>query len=1190
MNKRLISSLLLANLILVLFMPISLTALPDDDIWWNDNWSFREEIDLPIDTSNEQAIYQPIDIKVNFEETCWAKDEKEHSIRIIFQNSNNVIELESQIYNLIFKEDNIISSCNIVYYIPNIANGEEKYYVYYDDEEKSNPDYEDHVDLVESSYSYEEIPGLKFQSFYYQIVEDGFVVYAINKEGEGLGITASQQIVKVKEKTKTVKPSAGELGISLGFEYCWRIKEDWAKIVSIDRLVSHKIIIDGNLMVKLSIVCESKNKQITSKVVYKYYFSPGEDKRIYAHVRHEVNDNPLPKGDEMEATYATLANSRTRSSTFDDLNFGFLPTYLHFYNEDNYVSEYIIDQYPESDKALKLIGKEDDCDLGNLSWVSVDEGKIGRADALIFESNNLLKSETDEENGLELQVYESYYPRLPGVDGRSSILYIERNEFEGGKNIGQIIPEGYFVEFDVEFFHTKNGGYTKVEEETKIYQKLIKFHSSEEQDFDNGKEETEKYNLTAYVHLVPSFPLGSIFSLLGKNFSYISAELFKDNTFASRASVSRLSLSENINLKLEDLNIFQKIKTIMKNFDWNNSTFFKSTVFTDLEPGRYLIKIFRENSLDNNRQFIGYSIFEVNNDMKVNIFCKSEGKVSISFLNQKKNGIENVKASLKKGDIILTEGESNSEGKLILKAPSGLFRESYLLNITYNGFLINEEEIKLGFINNYIPLVKNIDFNVYDFNVSIKDPSGKNPDFNVDFSLESNEMIKPIVLKPIKLNNGTFSFKNLYPANYDLNIIYNNYIIKEKIKIPDEDSISFNLYDFKLKIKDNWNLSPGTPLDVTLRSTDFEKNVIFTAQKSSIGNYKFRNLYPGNYLLKINYKLFELEKQFNIPYDDTSIIFPAAFNVTIIVVDSHGNTIEGAEVYLNRSGEKTKIITNDSGIVNFLVPPGKYYCKIFYQDELIAKRYFNVLNDKKNTVVCFTDPTYPYIITAIAIFLIVASSIFCFKRKKLKFFIKILAISFLLIAIVSSWYSINGITHDQEIETSSNLYLIPPTMTKTIDNDDIESGELIPIEKDAFKKKVNFLFITIEATFVSVLDALPKVILIGLAFVVINIVFKHYSKKKLSYLSLIIAILILLGSFLVFYYAMSIFSDTIVGSFIGEGDLDVLIPGEEKYITVSTSWGPSLGFYLLICSIIILTLIPSYKFINIFINKIRGNK
>jgi len=1188
MYKKLLSSILFINVILVIFIPVSLKASPDEDIWWDDKWSFRKEIQIPISTNNEYAHYQPIDFKMEFENPCWAKNEEEHSIRIIFQDSNRIIHLESQIYNLSFEEENKIKSCNIVFLIPEEANGKERYYVYYDHDKKSCPNYVNHVDIDESYYNYEPIPGIKFESYYYEIIQEGYSVYAVNYKGKALKYSVTQQVAKLKEKTKIVKPSTGELGVSFGFEYAWKKDGSWIdKFSSIENLVAHERIIDGNLMVKFGIVSQSNNGLVRSKVIYKYYYNPKEDKRIYSHVRHEVIGNSLPNGDEMEASYIILTNTRMRSNTIDELNFGFLPRYLNFYNEENNVNQYQLEQYPEGHKALKIIGKEDDCDLGNLSWVSVGDGITGRADAVIFESNNLSKSTTDELNGLELQLWETDYPRFPGVQGSSSVLYIERNEFDEGKIVNKPIPEGYYVEFDAEFFNTKTGGYKAVEEETKMYQKLIKLQSSEYEDFDDEEDkEIEKFNLTAYVHLAPSFPLGSILSLvLDKNLSYIFAELYKDNNFVSSASVSRLSLTKYTKADLSKMTVFEKIKKLIDLLDWKNFTIFKSKIFNE-EPGRYLIKVYRENSITGDRQFIGYSIFNLYKDKEIDIYCKQEGKIDLSFFDQNNKGIENVKAFLKKDNTIIAESESNSNGIANIKAPCGLLKEGYTLNISYQGFLINEGNIKLGLINKFNPLKKSFNFDVYDLNISIKDSENSNPSFDVDFSLTSNEMKVPVVLYPEKVSNGSYIFKNLYPANYDLIIGYDSLKIKEKIKIPDKDSISIKLYNFSVLIKDNWNLSPGTNFDVTLKSTNFENNCLLTAKKSADGKYKFSNLYQGNYLLKICYKMFKLEKNFNIPYENTIITFPAVFNFTLEVLDSHGNPIKNAEVLINRSGEKINAFTNDSAVVTFLLPPGKYYYKIFLNGDLIAKRYVDVLNDKKNTVVTTAEPILTYVVIFLSTILIFVGLIYCIKRKNTKFFFKIFAISLVIIAIVSPWYAIYGKSYDQEIETSTKLYLIPSNMTKIIKNSNFTAGKLVPIEQENLKKKINLLFISFEVNFIFIISMIPKLLILGIVLIIFSIILNSYYKKNLYLLTLFIALLIFVASFIVFYYSMSLMADTLVGSFIGNGDLDILIPGEQKILTTLNDWGPSLGFYLLMLSIIVLTSMFCIDIYKTFIKKI----
>ena len=162
MHKRLIGSMIILTLLFSILAPINLYA--EENNYWNNTYSFRAEIEIPINTSDSYTKYQPIDIPIKFDNLCWAKNESQHSIRVIFQEGNKHIELESQIYDLNFIDDDHISSCNLVFLIPKDANGNEKYFLYYDDEEKQGPNYDDRVDVEESKYEYEPIQGLGFES------------------------------------------------------------------------------------------------------------------------------------------------------------------------------------------------------------------------------------------------------------------------------------------------------------------------------------------------------------------------------------------------------------------------------------------------------------------------------------------------------------------------------------------------------------------------------------------------------------------------------------------------------------------------------------------------------------------------------------------------------------------------------------------------------------------------------------------------------------------------------------------------------------------------------------------------------------------------------------------------------------------------------------------------------------------
>lgn len=133
MQKRSTVYFLLLVIIWLILAPVNLSY---GGSWWDDGWSHRQEIDIPIDTNSDIAKYQPIDTRIEFDENCWAKNKTKHSVRVIFQDENKIEELESQIYNLEHIGENQIKSCNIVFLIPEFATGDEQYYIYYDDSEK----------------------------------------------------------------------------------------------------------------------------------------------------------------------------------------------------------------------------------------------------------------------------------------------------------------------------------------------------------------------------------------------------------------------------------------------------------------------------------------------------------------------------------------------------------------------------------------------------------------------------------------------------------------------------------------------------------------------------------------------------------------------------------------------------------------------------------------------------------------------------------------------------------------------------------------------------------------------------------------------------------------------------------------------------------------------------------------------
>lgn len=1139
MQKRLIVYFILLNILLSIFIPNISTA--EEAPWWNENWSFRQEITIPIDTSDEYTKFQPIDIPLSFNNTCWAKKEDEHSIRVIYQNEERLIELESQIYDLKYENNEYISSCNLVFLIPDQANGNEKYFVYYDDEEKSAPDYQKRIEIEESYYKYEPIQGIGFESSYFKITEGEEIIYAVNKEGTVLGDKISQQVTRLKKGAKDILPHNSDQITEFAFRYWWKIDEEWCGISSKEKFISKQLFVDGNLMVKFGIVSESENGHLRSTVIYKYYHCPTEEKRLYTSVRHEVIDYPLTRGDEIDVAYITLTCGGIKSSVIEELNFGEIPPYLHFYSDEDRVKSYNFDQYPDYSNWQPIIHKNDDFDLGSSAWLSVDNGETGKAHGIIFNSTNILKSGTDERDGISLQLYEAKGFQYPGLEALSAELYIMRNAFEPGEPNDEILPENYVIEFEAEYFTTENGGYPTVEKEASVYQKLIR-NQPEIDDVVDDEEDVEKYNLTVIPHLPRSILFKLRLSTLLLRGAQITAGLFDSEELIGYGTPHRIPITEEVKI------------------DFKNISFFRKMVFSNIPSGKYVVKIWLENAiLSDDQEFIGYKIVELNEDKKVRIFCKHQGKIRISVKNQDDDGIENVQFYLLDEGSIIEKGKSDSNGQTILKAPCGL-TNSYSLNTTYKGFFIDEQNLRLGRIRQIIPKRVSLNFDTHDLMININDSEGNAPSFDVDLSITSNEMQIPEVIKPNLTNDGTYIFKDLYPANYILKINYELFEIKEKIPIPDKSLFEINLYDLTAIIKDDWNLPPEAPLDVSLTSKDLEKTVILNPKKLSSERYLFSNIYPGNYTIKVSYKSYKREESIRIPSGNdgnTNIVFSALFNITTKVLDSRGNPLKDAKVIFTRGDKEIEGISNSNGNVLFSIPPGVYNSTIYSNEEFIAQRKVDVLYDKDYSVVTTNEPIYPFIAIALALILLAFSAIFAYKKKNIIFFLKICAIVIAVIAIVSPWWTVQGNLPNSHLETSTKLYIIPTEMVTIITNNNLTAGELTVLDE----------------TFEFVVSILPYAIIFGFIILLAPDIFKRFKKGKFLFILLFLALIIFAGSIVGFSYAMSEMANVTVGSFIGSGNLDVSIPGENTYETMSCSWGPGISFYIFLGSIILLLIV-----------------
>jgi hypothetical protein len=272
----------------------------------------------------------------------------------------------------------------------------------------------------------------------------------------------------------------------------------------------------------------------------------------------------------------------------------------------------------------------------------------------------------------------------------------------------------------------------------------------------------------------------------------------------SSGSVSRLPLA-SIELDLEGKNIFQKIKTLIGLFDWGNTSLFKKIVFPDLVNGTYVVKIFKENPFFNKqRQYIGFGIIDVNKDTTTHIFCKPERKIRFNVFNQNKKDVENVLFLLQSNDVTIADAISDKNGNVIIKAPCNQMK-SYSLKILYQGFLVEEKHIKLGWLNNIFELKDSIKINLNDFELKIKDTWGFPPAVDLKPTLTSKNMIEPIYIRADEIKKGEYLFYHVYPSEYLLDISYKSFDVNKQVDIdtnkkldvtfPAEYKLDFNIMD-----------------------------------------------------------------------------------------------------------------------------------------------------------------------------------------------------------------------------------------------------------------------------------------------------------------------------------------------------------------------------------------------------------
>ena len=848
MRARMIQVLFLIG---ILFFSVEAqygSAMQSD--WWDDLWSFRQEINLGSITENKVAAYQPVDIVIEFDSPCWAINETEHSVRVICQNKNDRLELESQLYDLVSSDETHITSCSLIFLIPPNADGTEHYYVYYDESPTVSPEYPDHVSIEDSYYYYEPIPGYPLESSFYKISQNGTIPYVVAQEGTCLWYTTAQCVTKLKQGSTEVIPKNGESLASFEFTYYYG-DEMWQFNSTSQVLISKEILCDGTLMVSCRLVSRSQGDNLQTTAVYKYYYCPTSSQRIQVHVVHEtLKECYVYPGAQTDGTYAFLQCGGIQSASISDLNFGKLSPLYHVYSEHDTIEEYKVDlqpSYTKENPVIFLIDTKDDVDIGKNAWVCYDEGATGTVHAIIFGSSSVVKAGENERDGMQLKSYESSYPRLPGLDYTIGTLEINRNAYEKDSlERDLIIPKGFMAEFDAEYFSSPVGGYPLVGEEATFFQELVPMKPPT---YDKQPSQkivpADHFSLRVYVHTAPAFPFGSALSAItGRYFPYTTVEVYRDNRLMYSGTAG------HVPLKSSTLSTLSSLKDIILSgvslIDFRNISLFKRFHFQDLEAGHYIVKVFKENPLiGHTRRFIGYAIVDLRKNTAIHVFCRSQGTCMVSLVDQQGKGIRNALVMLTHNGMVITQNTTDDAGLVCLTAPCSL-KDPYDIRILYQGFEVTNETLRLGYRRLLIPLKKSVALEKYDWALTLVDTWGLPLEIDVTPRLISSAMRVSTVILPQKHDTVSFKFSDLVAATYRLQIQYKSFSIEEEIIIPTDDEsvvfpaefkVSFYLFD-----------SRGLPLDEGIIQMNRGEK---TVQKSHNGSLDVFTVPPGEYLVKV---------------------------------------------------------------------------------------------------------------------------------------------------------------------------------------------------------------------------------------------------------------------------------------------------------------------------------------------------
>jgi len=166
--------------------------------------------------------------------------------------------------------------------------------------------------------------------------------------------------------------------------------------------------------------------------------------------------------------------------------------------------------------------------------------------------------------------------------------------------------------------------------------------------------------------------------------------------------------------------------------------------------------------------------------------------------------------------------------------------------------------------------------------------------------------------------------------------------------------------------------------------------------------------------------------------------------------------------------------------------------------------------------------------------------------------LKMIAMSLILISLFQPWWVLTASSDADLASKTSEMFIFPQTMIDT-----------------TVYRGVPYLDIaTIPELFTDFLGILLIIVCSGFALLGMSFIPNIVLKKRFSLVLIFSSILFLTLVVIAFLFGMSLLCEISLGSLIGEGMLEVLLPNcETTYM--SAQWGLGIGFYLGVISALV---------------------